>query len=731
MNSSEKIVAWIWDHRWMSSCMMLALAAMAGLCAMRVGVDNSVEIWFLKDDSTLKSYQAFQRRFGNDESVLVAFTQEGGILDDAGWSLIQRVTIALEHVEGVDRVISLANVPGGNSLLAPDGKSLSLDKDPFLVGRLISEDGQTAVIHAIMAAMDNMDVERPRILARIKTTLDDAGMPYRMAGTGVIYDALNQEATVGASGVLGLSYLVIVGFLWVFLRRLGSVVTALGSVGIATLWAMGLYGAAGRDINMVTMVIPTLILIVGLANSVHILMHVARLQGGMSRRDRVIKGVGYMVKPCLFNSLTTAGAFLSLWASPMAVVKDLGTFAAAGLVGAFISALVVCTIALSFSGIEPRVSNSDLLSRITTSMARLGFQHPVSVLVACVALVCVSIVGISHLRADTYSIGLLFSNHPVRMDSDAIERDFGPYTPLEVLIKSETEDLLTAQHLLALDAWQSKSIENGAAGWAFSIVDGAKRTRQLATGNYMLPQESTDMEKTLAAFKNLAPETYQKRVEGKHLLRATFGITMGSAREMEESLRVVLSLADFPGSITLEPTGYIPLYVRMMEYVVTTQIRSFAIAFIVIFILIALLFRDVKLTLLALPSNLLPAFVTLGVMGYAGIRLDVATVTIAALVLGLVVDDTVHFLYQLQHELQQHSKAGDAAARTVRTIGHSMMLSSLVLIMGFSVLGLAQVKSVNYFGLLCALAMISAIIADLVVVPALVKIFGESGIRSD
>ena len=89
-------------------------AAMAGLCAMRVGVDNSVEIWFLKDDSTLKSYQAFQRRFGNDESVLVAFTQKGGILDDAGWSLIQRVTIALEHVEGVDRVISLANVPGGS-----------------------------------------------------------------------------------------------------------------------------------------------------------------------------------------------------------------------------------------------------------------------------------------------------------------------------------------------------------------------------------------------------------------------------------------------------------------------------------------------------------------------------------------------------------------------------------------------------------------------------------------
>ena len=159
----------------------------------------------------------------------------------------------------------------------------------------------------------------------------------------------------------------------------------------------------------------------------------------------------------------------------------------------------------------------------------------------------------------------------------------------------------------------------------------------------------------------------------------------------------------------------------MMDYIVRSQITSFGLAFGVVFALIAVLFRSIRLAALAVPANLLPVLVTLGAMGLLGVRLDVATVTIAAVVLGLVVDDTVQFLYRLRHELSLNPDDPDAGVRAaVSSVGRSLAITTVVLCLGFSVLGLAQIKSVIWFGLLISLAMGTALIADLLVLPALV-----------
>jgi len=463
-------------------------------------------------------------------------------------------------------------------------------------------------------------------------------------------------------------------------------------------------------------------LIVGLADSVHIMMYTARLRGDLSRRERVVKGVGFMLWPCLFNTLTTAGAFLALTASPMAVVRDLGLFCAVGLVGAFVSAVVVCTFALHWRKAEPVIKDSGFLNSVTGVLARSGVNHPWMVLAASLVLAGACGWGVNRVEEDTYSIGFLKESHLVRQDSEFIEKNLGPYTPLEILVRAEN-NLLKLGMLEKIEAWQQRAVEKDHAGWAFSVVDVLKRMGQRGGAGYKLPKDQRFLDLALKGMKLEAGDTYDQVVESEKMIRVTFGIPMRSARGMKESLDNILAQADFPAGIRLVPSGYIPLYVRMMEYIVDTQVSSFVIAFLVIFLLIGILFRSVRFTLLALPSNLLPVLATLGVMGLTGIRLDVATVTIAAIVLGLVVDDTVHFLYHLRHELKEGDDAGEAASRSVRSIGHSMALSSIVLVIGFAMLGLAPVKSVSYFGLLCALAMFSAILADLLVVPALVKAF--------
>ena len=200
---------------------------------------------------------------------------------------------------------------------------------------------------------------------------------------------------------------------------------------------------------------------------------------------------------------------------------------------------------------------------------------------------------------------------------------------------------------------------------------------------------------------------------------------MTSAKVFGETIASLEAMAEFPEGSRIRAAGYIPLYVQIMDHIVASQLSSFAIAFVVIFSLIGLLFRSVRMAILAIPANLLPVFVTLGVMGAVGIRLDVATVTIAAIVLGLVVDDTTQFLYRYRVMSERHEDINDVVVETVRSVGRPMLITTLILAGGFTVLALAAIKSVAYFGVLLALALVSAVLADLIVIPALLVTMGR------
>ena len=165
------------------------------------------------------------------------------------------------------------------------------------------------------------------------------------------------------------------------------------------------------------------------------------------------------------------------------------------------------------------------------------------------------------------------------------------------------------------------------------------------------------------------------------------------------------------------------LYVKMMEAVVESRLSSFGLAFFVIFVMLAILFRSLRLAALAVPANLLPVLMILGIMGLSGIALDVATVTISAVVLGLVVDDTTQFLYRFKHELDQSGDMTLAVQGAVRGAGEALATTTVVLSLGFLVLTLTAVKSIAYFGLLCAIALVVALLGDLLILPAMMLFF--------
>ena len=736
-NIAESIVGFLYDHHWASLGVVLLVTAVLGAFASRVGVDNAVEIWFLDDDPTLVAYHDFQETYGNDEVVVLAVHDPEGIVTAEGIGLLNELGRRAEAIEGIAEATHIGTeltIDAGELFidihrLVPEDLTEVQDweaqrekvlADPLVNGTLVSSDGKTALVLARMEAMEGIDAKRDGILLELDEAT--AELPHQTAGIGVVYAALNQLATVDSAVFIGASYGLIMLLLLLIFGRITPMAVTMTVVGVGATWLMGAFGAAGRDINMVTMVLPTLVVIIGISDCIHILNHVKHATGE-TRRERVVSSVGFMFWPCLFNTLTTAMGFLALAAAPMAVIRDLGLFAAVGLVCAFVLAIVGCTFALHWERAEPKAVNTGVLQRGVDALAEVGIGHPRSVLVGAAILGLVSAVGVSKLEVDTYSIDFLFQDHPVRADSDAIESSFGPYMPLEVVVKSE-QGVLRPEVFQAVDDWQSDAVQNvDAIGWARSVVDISKRVNQSFSDgrpeDFRVPKSEGAIVQGLEFYKTEGDLT-TLLADGDRSMRVTFGMDMMSARGMEGALNALLDQADMPDGVELVPSGYLPLYVKMMDYIVASQLSSFGLAFVIVFALLGLLFRSARVAALSVPANLVPVLLVLGVMGTLGVRLDVATVTIAAIVLGLVVDDTVQFLYRFRAELRLSGDHEAAVRATVGSVGRSLVQTSLVLALGFSVLGLANVKSVVWFGLLISLALVFAVLCDLLLLPALI-----------
>ena len=353
-------------------------------------------------------------------------------------------------------------------------------------------------------------------------------------------------------------------------------------------------------------------------------------------------------------------------------------------------------------------------------MAQLAVRRPGQVLVVSGFVTLIGLLGMTQIEVDTYSIDFLFPDHPARVDSDRLEAEFGPYTPLEFVVHSE-DGVRSPDVLQAVAKWQDAMEADPRVGWTRSLADVVQNLDRVMSGQSegRIPSEAASVEQILFLFEADADSNIDRFVDAADTqLRVTVGVPMTSAQVFGETIGALEAMAELPPGSRIQPAGYIPLYVQIMDHIVTSQLEL-RHCLRGDLLLIGLLFRSPRLVILTIPANLLPVFVTLGAMGAVGIRLDVATVTIAAIVLGLVVDDTTQFLYRYREMARRHDDVSEVVIETVRSVGRPMLITTIILAGGFSVLALAAIKSVAYFGVLLAIALISAVLVDLVLLPAL------------
>lgn len=772
-SSAGRLTARLYRHRVIFALVLAAILATLGFLGRKVGTDNSLEIWFLDDDPALVAYLDYKKVFGNDEAIIVAATDPKSTFAPAALDRIRTASQKLAAHPKVKRVISVASgrhVDGDaveirtEPLLDPGPVTEEsarrvqqrLDANPTLRGALVGKDPRMSLIVVSLRNIEDLDRERSAILADIRAIataeLARDGGGFHLGGIGVIYEGLN-EATLRDQGIfIGVLSLVVAVGLWVLFRRWIWVVVGLGVMTAGLVFARGLAGLVGRDMNAVTGMVPTLIMTVGLMDLVHIVAtydEESAAHPTLSRREIMLRSVGLVAIPCIWNTFTDAAGFLSLATSHLQVIRDLGWSAAVGLILLLFTTFAVTIPVLArFGGgrtsavLGAKARAEDPMARFTAGIARFAQRRRAAILVGAAAFTAISVVGIvgnstlglSGLVVDTYTLGFLPKDHAARVDHAAIEKGFGPYVPIEFEAVTTESGIKKPETLRAIEKAERTMEDHPEIGRVTGLPEIVSRVHQVVKdgdpAELRIPDSREAVAQELLLYESDPDSELDSLVDPEFTrTRVTARGAMPSARELSQTLRELEQRGNeaLGGTAKLHASGYIPLYVRIVDHVTQTQIDSFATALLLVTVVLVILLRSFKLGVAALVPNLVPVLMVLGFMGFVGIRLDIATVLIAAIAIGISVNDTTHVMFRFRHELRE--TPGDpsgAIERMLRTTGRAVVASSVLLLAGFSVLLFASVSSVRYFGLLIGLTLVLALICDLLITPALLSVLHRS-----
>jgi predicted RND superfamily exporter protein len=502
---------------------------------------------------------------------------------------------------------------------------------------------------------------------------------------------------------------------------------------IAVMVTFSIYGLTGHQLNIFSVVIPSLIMIMGLINVLHILNEFEitnKLRGQfISRKEIITETLRNVFRPCLFTALTTIIGFLALLSSSTLVLREFGLFAAIGILIAFACSFVFSGVVLQFGKADR--SESRIPNRIAHGLVQLSDNvqsNRKKYITGLVIFTVIAIYGMSQVRSDMLVLGYLPQSNEVVRDHNFITDNWGDYFPMDFLVHArEGTDLRNPAILRALNKFQKEAVGLPEIRSGSSIINLIDRVSQVTLKKNVdklleSPIQTDRMWKSLinrhnVDYSNLLTEDYKTA-------RITLTGPMMSVSELRKRINQIEEFGDkhFAGMATLSVTSYPALYLKIMKYAVDSMVRSLGLALVLIAITLMILLKNIKLALLAMIPNIFPLILMFAVMGFAGINLDLATATVASIALGVAVDDTIHFLSHFQKERKSNNKdLSEAITATHFHVGRIIVISSIVLCAGYLVLLLASIKTVFYFGILTLVVVVGAMIGDLIILPLLLK----------
>jgi predicted RND superfamily exporter protein len=691
--------------------------------------------------------------FGNDQVsvVVVDVPGEVDVFNRQTLEQIERLTYSIQKVEAVEEVISLTNaryLTGADIIETPlvipeipqnseemnSLRDFVLDNDLFLK-TLVSEDGKAAAINIFVRDYPDSVLIALDIDGRIQDIIEAEQGPEHLHYAGLTYTRRVINATMHRDLriFVPLTLALITLILFLTFRSFRGVLLPLLTVAISTTCTVGLLGLFNKPMSLVMTILPPLLIAIGSSYSIHVVSHFNDgIRNNLGSRDSARGALKDLTLPMTMTAFTTIVGFGSLLVNPIPNISKMGLFAMIGIAFTFLIALTVLPSILSLLRM-PRVrqlkaKSTDILDNFLGWLAGFNQRRRAWVAVMAFLVAAVSVWGTLIVKVDTNFLSYFDEESDIRKTTDIIsEKLAGASTFFLVIDGKEPDSMKRPELLRSVDRIQQYMEEMPGVDKTVSIVGHLKRLHSALNyddpDSLIVPGHEGVIEEELLLFSiSHDPGAIERYVNGDFSQITVFARTslVGSS-DILGALRQITDFArsELPPGYNAKPTGTLVVLTHATEAVSRGQRDSLALALVIIFIVMTVLFRSLRAGFLSMIPNALPILIVFGMMGWSGTTLNLGTSIIACTAIGISVDDTIHFMTDYGRRMRKKRDSRLALEGTILAIGRPLIYTSVTLFFGFLILSLSNFQMISSVGFLTGTTMLTALGADLVLLPVI------------
>ncbi|MCW8895131.1 efflux RND transporter permease subunit [Sulfurimonas sp.] len=748
----------------------------------KITIDTSTEGFLHKYDPALTRYEEFKKQFGQDEMIFLAVKTKD-IFDIDFLHKLKELHVDLKnnipHLNDINSLINARNTRGEGDILIVEDlfenwpqnevelkkikniavnnelyKNLLFNEDKTLTTIIIepsayenSVDGdelegfadESIVQEEFEFLTDESKGEMLNYANEIAQKYNSEDFEVYLAGSMAVNDFIKKSIQTDMQKFVKLVLLMMLIFLFIVFRRLSGVVLPIFIVLISLLSTVGVMSLSGTPFTIPTQILPSFLLAVGIGATVHLLVIFYKHFNENGSKEKAISyALGHSGLAIIMTSITTAAGLLSFGIAELAPVADLGIFAAIGIMIALINTIVLLPTILAVLPIKPakmnHLNSSMRMDKFLIFIANFSFNHAKTIVLLGIAVFVASVYFAAGIKLEHESLSWLPESSSVRISTELFDKELKGSVTMEVIIDTKKENGLYDSELLQkidLVRKKAEAIENDKyfVGKGWSVAEVLKEIHRALHENrqnyYVITDNDALIPQEFLLFENSGSDDLEDFVDSSFSkTRLTFKlkwVEAGEYGDLNEELRSLLR-SELGESVDITITGMIPLFHRTIVAAGNTLVSSYVTAFILISLIMIILLGSVKVGLVSMIPNILPVVMTLAFMNVTGMPLDMFTMLIGAIIIGLSVDDTVHFFHNFSRYHNQGLGAKKAIEETMLGTGRAMIATTIVLALGFYVYIFATMSNIVNFGILTGGAIIVALIADILLAPALLKL---------
>jgi predicted RND superfamily exporter protein len=784
---------WVARHARAVTAVMLLASLGIGQYTRLIRLDTHPEKFLSPDHPVRLGYEDFKREFGLDNLISIAL-RAPDVFDLEFLARLRALHEELEarvpHLDEVTSLINARSTRGEGALLVvedlferwprSDAELAKIEAvaraNPMYRGLLLSEDATLTTVNIRLTPWSSTSTaealegfgesqtepaggtaeflsgtEMQQAVGVVREILAENPLPgveIYLGGDPVMSERLAVDMQQNLEVFVGLSLLAIVGVLALLFRRAAGVALPLGVVLLALFTTLGLAGLRGQPLNIAAQLLPTFLLSVGIATSIHILViFFQHHDRGEERAAAIAAALEHSGLATAMTSLTTAAGLVSFNAANLEALRDLGLFAPLGVLLLLAYSLILLPALLALLPIRRRAragaSGPGPLVRALLGAADFAVGRPWTVIVAALLVTLASGIGLRWIHYEHDPMTWFPENDPIRTSTRVLDQELGGALSLEVVVDTGRENglhepaLQRALDELGREVGAMRGEHGIEVRKTLSVADIAKEIHQALNENrpefYAIPDERRLVAQELLLFENSGSDDLEEWVDTR-FSRARFSARavwvaaqyyVGFVPRVREAFERALG-----PEVRVRVTGLLALITTALEEIRWGMIYSYLWSLAQITPLMVLMIGSLRGGLVSMVPNLAPIAWVLGWMGWAGIGLDSFTILVGSIALGIAVDDTVHFLHGFYRELGETGDLRESIRRTLSTTGEALVTTTVVLCCGFMVYSFATMSNLALFGQLSALTLGLALVAEVVVTPALVTLVTRSRVRT-